>query len=356
MGGQDRGNPSHDTDPRLGTWADLKNAIAECKKIGVHIILFSKFEWADESQPWFKNELIKYAEKDMYGHYYVMGGYQYQTAAGLAGITSRKLIPMCMNSSKWRDIANDEFSKIVDLGADGMLYDECQHHGNAYYCFDPTHGHHVPAFVYGGDILLEEGFRKISAQKNPEFIFAGEAIRDLQYRAYNVSYTRIGRDHDAMQRYLTPEANMMIAVIGYNDRHPINQALLYRYIMSYEPRHFKGHLDEFPLTMQYGEKMDALREKYTDFLWDGEFTGTVGAKVKVKNDAKVTYSVFVNHKTNQRAIVVVNPSYDQSISVEAELLNSKGGFLMATPELPDAKESNGKCEIPALSAVVFMQK
>ena len=355
-GGQDRGNPSHDTDPKLGTWDDLKNAIAECKKMGVRIILFSKFQWADESQPWFKNELIKYAEKDMYGNYYTTGGYQYQTAAGLSGITSRKLIPMCQISSKWRDIANIEFTKLIDLGADGMLYDECQHHGNASYCFDPNHGHHIPAFVYAGDILLESGFRKISQEKNPEFLFAGEAVRDLQFRTYNVSYTRIGRDHFPAQRYLTPDAGMMIAVIGYNDRHPINQALLYRYIISYEPRNFKGHLDEFPLTMQYGEKVDALREKYSDFLWDGEFINPSNAKVKVKNDAKVIFSVFINHKTNKKAIVVVNPSYDQPISVEAVLENSKSGFLMARPELPEAKESNGKIEIPALSTVVFMQK
>jgi len=356
LGGQDRGNPSHDTDPRLGTQEDLKNAIAECKKIGVHIILFSKFQWADESQPWFKNELIKYAAKDMNGNYYTTGGYQYQTAAGLSGMTTRKLIPMCHLSSKWRDIANEEFTKLIDLGADGMLNDECQHHGNASYCFDPSHGHHIPGFAYAGDILLESGFRKIAQQKNPEFIFAGEALRDMQFRTYNVSYTRIGHDHVPFQRYITPEADMMIAIIGYNDRHPINQALLYRYIMSYEPRNFKGHLDEFPLTMQYGEKVDALREKYTDFLWDGEFTGTVGAKAKVKNGAKVFYSVFINHKTNKRVIVVVNPSYDQPISVEAQLDNYKGRFEMARPEAPEGKESNGKVEIPALSAIILMQK
>ena len=125
LGGQDRGNPSHDIDPRLGTWDDLKNAIAECKKIGVHIILFSKYTWADESQPWFKNELIKYAAKDPYGNYYKHEGYQYQTAVQLAGINTRPLIPLCPLSAEWRDIANNEFKKAINLGAEGMLYDEC---------------------------------------------------------------------------------------------------------------------------------------------------------------------------------------------------------------------------------------
>jgi hypothetical protein len=83
---------------------------------------------------------------------------------------------------------------------------------------------------------------------------------------------------------------------------------------------------------------------------------TVGAKVKVKNEAKVYYSVFINHKTDKRAIVVANPSYDQPISVEVELENKRGVFLMASPEVQVAKESNGKIEIPALSAVVLMEK
>ena len=356
LGGQDRGNPSHDIDPRLGTWDDLKNAIAECKKLGVHIILFSKFTWADESQPWFKNELIKYAVKDPYGQYFNLWAYQYQTAVQLAGLNTRRLVPMCHLSPEWRNVADQEFIKTIELGADGMLYDECMHHGSVYYCFDPGHGHHVPANVYSGDFLLESGFRKITRQKDPEYLFVGESLLDLQFRSYNISYIRIGRDHFPMHRYVAPEANMMMAVIGHNDRNSINQALLYRYTISYEPRYFKGHLDEIPLTMEYGKKMDALREKYSDFLWEGEFVNTVGAKVKVKNKANVIYSVFINHKTGKRAVVVTNPSYDQPVIVEVELENKKAEFLVASPEIPQTRESKGQIEIPAMSAVVLMEK
>jgi len=356
LGGQDRGNPSHDIDPRLGTWDDLKNAIAECKKIGVYIILFSKFTWADESQPWFKNELIKYAIKDPYGNYFNYNGYQYQTAVQLNDINTRRLIPLCPLCSEWRDVADIEFNKTIEMGAAGMLYDECQHHGGAFYCFDPNHGHNVPADVFSGDRLLENGFRKITQQKDPEYLFAGEAIRDLQFLSYNMSYFRIGRDYIPMHRYVAPDAAMQIAVIGYNDRQTINQALLYRFIISYEPRNFKGHLNEFPLTMEYGKKVDALREKYSNFLWDGEFIGTVGAQVKVKNKAEVLYSVFMNHNLNKRAIVIANPSFENPVVVELEMEYVKSGFLIASPEVPEAKESNGKVEILPLSAVVLMEK
>ena len=68
----------------------------------------------------------------------------------------------------------------------------------------------------------------------------------------------------------------MTAVTGFNDRNMINQCLLYRYIISYEPYNFKGRLDDYPLTMAYGRQMDALRSELRDYFWDGEFRDEVG--------------------------------------------------------------------------------
>ena len=61
--------------------------------------------------------------------------------------------------------------------------------------------------------------------------------------------------------------------------------MLYRYIMSYEPYNFKGHLDDFPLTMDYGKRMDALRDELRDYFWDGEFRDKVGAAVNAQRTA-----------------------------------------------------------------------
>ncbi len=355
LGGQDRGNPSQDTDPRLGTWEDLQNAIEENRKAGVHIILFSKYTWADESQPRFRKELIRYAARDPYGNYYRHPGYQYQTAVQIADINTRRLIPMCHISPDWRKVADSEFKKTIELGAAGILYDECQHHGPCFYCFDPGHGHHVPADIFSGDILLENGFRKIARETDPDYLFAGESCRDLQLRSYNISYFRIGRNYIPMHRYVAPEADMMIAVIGHNDRNTINQALLCRFIISYEPRNFKGHLDEFPLTVEYGRKVDALRKKYSDFLWHGEFMDTRGASVVTTGNEPVSYTVYVNSKSGKRAVVVSNPSYIQPIRVDVRLDDGTGRYMVASPESPEARTGNGIMQVNALSAVVFIE-
>ena len=140
-GGQDQGNPSHNPDSRLGTLDELKEAIQKIQALGVKLILFAKFTWADRGTEWFRKELIRMAIKDPYGDYYHYVGYQYQTATQLLDINTKRLIPMCFLDEDYLDLADREFKKTLDLGADGILFDECLHHGPALLCFDPEHGH-----------------------------------------------------------------------------------------------------------------------------------------------------------------------------------------------------------------------
>ncbi|MFH1005918.1 MAG: DUF6259 domain-containing protein [Candidatus Latescibacterota bacterium] len=355
VGGQDRGNPSHDVDLRLGSTEDLREAIAAIHRMGVKVILFTKFTWADRSEEFFRTKLKQYAVKDPYGDYHVFSGYQYQTPTQLSDINTRRLIPMCMNAPEWRKLADIEFTKVVDLGAAGMLYDECQHHGGALFCFDPDHGHHVPAHVFSGDADLAGGFHAIAQTRNPDFLFAGEALYDIESQFYPVSYTRIGLNHVSIHRYINPDAGMMIAVTGYNDRIRINQALMFRYILSYEPRNFKGRLDEFPETMKYGKQMDALRTRYSAYLWDAQFEDTMGAHVASDGKPFGTYTVFIGHATGKKAVAVSNFDYEKHVAVTVTLDPPTSDFSVVTPEHPDPLASAGTGTIPPLSTMIFLE-
>lgn len=355
-GGQDKDNPSHEIDPRLGTWEDFSYTIKEIQNLGVKVILFTKFTWADRATEWYNNELVKYTTKDPFGNPHYYNGYAYQTDVQLAEINTRHFSPMCHLSAEWRTIANNEFSKTLELNADGMLFDENQHHGGARYCYDKSHDHKVPAHIYSGDQILAKGFEDIRDDSNPDYIFAGEGNYDLEFNQYNLSYFRVDLNHVPIHRYVAPDEEMMIAISGYNDRNLINMALLYRYIISYEPRNFKGRLTEFPMTLEYGEKVDSLRRKYDGLLWNGEFKHTVGATVLVDSEPYDKYSVYENKVNKKRGIVVANFNYDRSLEVDIDFEGNYSPLFIASPEHFAAIESNGKETIFPNSAIFVFEK
>ncbi len=352
-GGQDGGNPSMDTDPGLGTWIQLHDAIVRIQALGVKIILFDKFPWADMTTKWYKKELYKYQTVDPYGIPYQSGGYAYYTPTQLAGINKHRFAVMDLLDPKYRDIATNQFRKALALGASGFLYDEvCVQPPNHAYNFSRGHGYTPPGYIYYGAELLAKQLHEAADSADKNFLFCGEGPQDWLTQYYPFSYFRISASSTPVERYIDPRAPLMVAVNGFDDREMINFCLLDRYIIEYEPYNFKGKLSDFPLTLAYGKKVDKLRKKYKKYLWDADFRDTQGAKVTANGPFK--YSVFVT-KSGKRAVVVVNNTQDKTITAKVEIPNA-GKLVYATPELPDAKPTSGTLTIPARSAAVLMEK
>jgi hypothetical protein len=349
-GGQDGGDPSLDTDPGLGTWQDLHDAVAQIQAKGVKMILFGKPVFADMSTEYYRTELHKYEAIDPWGNKYESGGYSYETPAQLAGINNRRRAIMDVCSEEYRDIATHEFEKILALGAEGWLFDEVMQHNGVIYNFSPAHGYNPPGYLFSADIPLAKQFRAAADKVNPEFLFAGEGPGDWMMPYYPLGYYRIGAGTRHALRYIDPKTPLMAAVRGFNARDEINLILAYRYIISYEPYNFKGHVTDFLLTLAYGKKVDALRRRYKEYLWDGEFRDTVGASVLA--DGAHRYTIFVA-ENGKRAVVVVNLEQDKDILAKINL-TSPGNLAAATPENPESQMTSGVLKIPERSvAVVF---
>lgn len=351
-GGQDRGNPTHTPDPRLGTFDELREAIQKIQAMGVKVILFAKFVWADESNDDFREVYEPLSVKDPYGNYYVYKGYQYMTLSQVTDVNTRRLIPMCFNSEKYLELCNKEFKKCVDLGADGILFDECLHHSPTLCCFDTSHGHRYGEMTYRGDEKLIDGFRKILAGK--EFLIAGEAVYDFQHDYYDISYGRTwGRDHKPVSRLMRPHGEIMTAVIGFNDRSMINQCLLNRYIISYEPYNFKGMPSDFPDTIAYGKKMDALRTDLRAYFWDGEFCDKIGGTVLLENGERLDSYAVYQAADGRRGMIICNYDEEQAIRVVPTI---EGGTLTQYRLVDDTEcvPFTGVLELPALSAVAVI--
>ncbi|MBS1815022.1 MAG: hypothetical protein JSS87_09130 [Acidobacteria bacterium] len=355
-GGQDRNNPSHDTDPRLGTHEDLKQAIARIEKMGIRLVLFNKYCWADQTTDWYKRELYKYMATDPNGLIYTGDGYKYQTPEQLANINTRRFGVACVTDKRWLELSAREFQKSLDLGASGMLYDENHHHGTWDLCFSKDHGHHSPASLWLGDQQMGQMFRdqiKKSRGSDGAFLMAGEAMLDFQCQWYSVSYIRLVGEHVPMARYADPRREIMIAVSGFDDRDMVNCALRYRYIMSIEPFYFKGNASDAPLTVGYANKAEALRTKYRQYLWDGEFRDTQHAEVLVGDKPYREFAIFIG-ANGKRAAVVMNAGR-RPIAATVKFEGTQLPLVCASPEQMDAKPVQGSVEIPAESIAVVME-
>jgi hypothetical protein len=349
IGGQDRDDPSQDTDPKLGTWQEFHDAIAKVQAMGVKVILFGKLNWADKTTSWYTNELYKYQIDDPFGIPYEQGGYSYVTPTQLAGINNRRRAVLDFLSPACRDIAVNEFQKVLALGSEGWLWDEVCHHGPALYNFSPGHGYTPPGYVYAGDLPLSGELRAAADKVSPDFLFSGEGPQDWLMQYFPVSET--GVSATPICQYIDPQCLMLAGVSGFDDREKLNQILLYRYVIQYEPYYYKGHLSDFPLTMAYGKKIDALRQRYKAYLWDGEYRDNQGANVSANGSYR--YSVF-RTSDGKRAVVIVNQESSRTIMARVDVPRA-GKLTVATPEQPDEKPLTQKLEIPSRSVVVVME-
>jgi hypothetical protein len=221
------------------------------------------------------------------------------------------------------------------------------------YCFSKSHGHGVPGAVFSGDVPLIDGFREIVDGDN--FLFAGESPYDLELQTYGMSYFRIERGFIPFARYLDPFAPMSVAVTGWNDRQMINACLLYRFVMSYEPRDFHGELDEMPVTLHYGRAVDDLRRRYREWIWDAEFQDTRGATVSANGKPLSTYTVY-RRADGLRAVAFANMSDTDSIVAEVFLDHPRSSHLKCvTPEQPDEKPWPGKLDMAPGSVAVVLE-
>ncbi len=204
--------------------------------------------------------------------------------------------------------------------------------------------------VYANDRELIRRLRILAAKSRVDFLFAGEACYDWQFEQYDLAYFRSwSPTHVPLSRYMLPQAQIMTAITGFDDRNMLNQCLLYRYVISYEPYHFKGRLDDFPLTLAYGKQVDALRAALRDYLWDGEYRGTVGATVTAAGQPHHPYAVFRQDGHDALAVVVANYDTRGPVSVQVRLDNGRRLARYQLVDDPAWREFDECATIPAHS-------
>ena len=359
-GGQDRGLPAHDPDPRLGTRKEFVEALRAIEQMGVKVLLFSKFLWADRTTEQFKEELYRYAVRDIYGNYRCFEGYAYQTISQLLKETTRELVPMCHACKGYQEICLQEMEKIINYGTSGTLCDEAEAGHGRLLCFAEDHGHKPGLCHVQGSLEIARLFYELIQKKNPDFALAGEGPEDYFCQYYSITYVRSWSPlYLPVQRYLDNRMKIATCVTGWNDRNMINQCLLYGYIINYEPFNFKGRVTDFPDTLEYGKRAQAFRRRLWNYIWQGKFLDTTGALVLTDRDEPHPwYSVFEGREDQKPCLLIANFSKEErtvsfSFTKDGEVLKYRSFSVYSVEDGTRSLQDN-KIALPARSIVAVL--
>jgi hypothetical protein len=176
IGGHDRFYPDYRPDPKMGGEAAIKKGIAEAKAKGKRVVLYTNGQLLDMNEtPQFwpdTGKVISVRQRD--GELWQLTYHKYDSAP------ARHFGLACHSCDTWREIMLRLAKDANDLGADGILYDQLAVFSPAY-CYNPNHGHRVPAIVYGADRLDNMNYVQREMSKiNPEFVVMTEGLIDYE--------------------------------------------------------------------------------------------------------------------------------------------------------------------------------
>ena len=337
----------------------------QCQALGVKIVLFAKFTWADRATKRFREDLLRLAIKDPYGDYYHYQGYQYQTATQLLDINTKRLIPMCFLSEEYLRVCDEEFRKTVELGADGILFDECLHHSPALLCFDPSHGHRTAAPVYANDRQLIQNFGRISGRSNPDFLFAGEACYDWEMEAYHLSYHR---SESKQHIPLSPLHAARRAVHDRGDRlrrpqhdQPVPALPLHHQLRAVQLQGDAGRLPaDAGLRQADGRAADGAAGVLLG--WRVPPRGRRDGAGSIRRRAQGQevrphhpYAVFISRKSGKAGVVVANYDERQAVTVQVALDNGQALGRYRLVDDPTWRSTADGIVLPPMSAAVVVE-
>ena len=327
-GGQDGHEPYQDPDDRLGTREELVEALREIRQMGIKVLPMCKWRWFDEHYPP-HTELVPYIAKDKFQNGMYFGGYSYQTAAQHLLMTIHDGWSQCHLAPDYRKLCLRELDKIFSLGADGIMYDEFVYPES---CYAIDHGHRPGDSCWtGGALLAKEYYEHI--WQTQEALFCGEGVNDYLSQYYACSYIRsASRNFVPALRYINEHMKYATCLTGLADRGMVNQCIAFGYIINYEPYNFKGRLRDAVKTGEYANAALKMRMDLRAYLWDGTYTDTVGGEILNPSHKEYIYTIFNRKSDGKKAMVIVNESCDQELTVGFSLEGCSGDCALYTPE------------------------
>ena len=323
-GGIDRNYPDYRPDPVLGSEEDLRSAIARCRQLGVHVLLFANLQWANIETGWYRDELDRYAVKDPRGFARNTVGWEYHTLLGLAGECESRMVVMDPAHEAFGQIITRQLQGAIDLGADGLQIDKL----GAGLAVDYAPG--LPAgadeaVMKGAWTVLERLYRQVVARPG-EVALAGESHWDRAMPFIDASYSRFfSETHLPTTAVAFPEFRQTSCIVGKFDRSMVNNCVRYGHVINLEMGCLHGNASDAPELAGYVNTVLSLRRQLSPVLWDSRLAEPAEVGLELETDESLHCSV---HRSLGQAGGAVVLNHFQTVPLKGHLkLGSLEGEL-----------------------------
>ncbi|MDR3217699.1 MAG: hypothetical protein LBU22_01750 [Dysgonamonadaceae bacterium] len=313
----------------------MKEAIDECHKTGIRVVLATNWTAANKRLTIYKQELNQYLMLDPFGISY----------------NNSFLCPL---SKRVQEKVIEEWSALQSLRlADGVINADNNHSDKSYLCFAHNHDHRYGEPTVNGtmdtDVSMAEIIRGYGKESKVVLGFGFMDMQNLMYDGYQISSSA---PQFSKHRCLNPATPILSTVDVRNARRDINFALLNRFNISYELQFQRNHLEDYPHITAYGRNVKSFRNQYGDYIWDAECIGPVENLVE-GND--LSHAMYISKKNGKKSVVVVNTSTNQSSFVTLKT-NAPHNFVYASPENPAMQPYHGSLEVQPQSVILFLER
>jgi len=353
VGGHDRGYPSYEPDPRLGSWEELAAGIEACHRLGMRVFFFVNIMPVDMGTEWYRRELHKYTTVDPDGCLNAVYGWGMGTLGARIGVTRAALTTANPAHDGFRAIITGCMRKLAEIGADGIHIDKLL----------PPLLDFNPALAAGPDRAAWEGHLQcldeiVAACRavNPEFCLSVEGCWDRL-----LAYTDViwwAPPEPSVMKYTFPQWVPCMGITEPYDFNVVNRSVLLGHHLLIGPAHYTASMAFPPMRAlaKYLGEITRLRRELFGALSRGEYLGPEPMRVEGP-ESGLEWSVFRDPETGQRAGVLANFG-NKPVEARAAFADSAGGEVLIYRPFQPVESSAQPVEIgiPGERVVLIVEK
>ncbi len=313
--GMDAGYPAYSPEDEQGGDDELRKRIKDFQAKGGKVLMYFNGQLIDASTDFYKKLGEKVCVKTPSGmphiERYPFGG----EGTGLRVLGHKTFVTACHGAKEWETVLKGYVDRALSMGVDGVFLDQLGI--GSQICWDESHGHKVPCtnmMKYKAEML-----RKINAyikEKAPNVAFGVEYVGDATSQHvdfvhacgfdYNVYHEKDGKPQFKwvpLFRYAFPDVPVSDRTIRDDSdiERRVNTCLMWGLMSDIEIYRCRKTINSAPNYKAYLTKANALREKYSRLILNGNYCDRDFAELSSK---KLHYTTFKNG--DEIAVFVTN--------------------------------------------------